>query len=158
MVEGCIAEAFTCKEITIFSSKYFSCANNVNAHTMQYHIVEEVLLSELSIFQWKGNGVGAPSAYYVTDVEWNYIMLYMYTNMEEVQPYFEMFDKTYWKRSGQPILKQLDSMRQHVVKGGPSFPKWFCLHVIFRFVPFFISNCCSSITHLYIVYAGCQCV
>jgi hypothetical protein len=27
--------------------------------------------------------------------EWNYIMLYMYTNMEEVQPYFKMFDKTY---------------------------------------------------------------
>jgi hypothetical protein len=32
-VEGCIAEAFTCKEITNFSSTYFSCVNNVNAHT-----------------------------------------------------------------------------------------------------------------------------
>jgi hypothetical protein len=93
-VEGCIAEAFACKEITNFSSKYFSRANNVNAHTMQYHIVEAPL-SELSIFQWKGKGVGAPSAYYITDDEWNYSMLYMYTNMEEVQPYFEMFDKTY---------------------------------------------------------------
>jgi hypothetical protein len=50
-VEGCIVEAFTCKEITNLSSKYFSCANNMNAHTTQYHIVEEVLLSELSIFQ-----------------------------------------------------------------------------------------------------------
>jgi hypothetical protein len=49
-VEDCIVEAFTCKEITNFSIKYFSCANNVNAHTMRYHIVEEVLLSELSIF------------------------------------------------------------------------------------------------------------
>jgi hypothetical protein len=39
-VEGCIAEAFTCKEIMNFSSKYFSCANNVNAHTTRYHIVE----------------------------------------------------------------------------------------------------------------------
>jgi hypothetical protein len=28
-VEGCIAEAFACKEIVNFSSKYFSCANNV---------------------------------------------------------------------------------------------------------------------------------
>jgi hypothetical protein len=46
-VEGCIAEAFACKEILNFSSKYFSHANNVNAHTMRYHIVEEVLLSEL---------------------------------------------------------------------------------------------------------------
>jgi hypothetical protein len=50
-VEGCIAEAFVCKEIMSFSSKYFSCVINVNAHTMWYHIVEEVLLSELSIFQ-----------------------------------------------------------------------------------------------------------
>jgi hypothetical protein len=96
-VEGCIAEAFMCKEITNFSSKYFSCANNVNAHTMQYLIAEEVLLSELSIFQWKDKGVGAPSAHYVMDDECNYTILYMYTNMEEVQPYFKMFDKTYWK-------------------------------------------------------------
>jgi hypothetical protein len=50
-VEGCITEAFTCKEIMNFSSKYFSHANNVNAHTTWYNIVEEVLLSELSIFQ-----------------------------------------------------------------------------------------------------------
>jgi hypothetical protein len=166
-VEGCIAEEFVCKEITNFSSNYFSRANNVNAHTMWYHIVEDVLFSELSIFQWKGKGVGAPSAHYVTDDEWNYTMLYMYSNMKEVQPYFELFDKTYWKQSGQPILKQLDSMRQHRVKGDPSFPKWFRLHVIFCFTlfPFLIlfhlshaSNWRSSIMPLYVVYERCQCV
>jgi hypothetical protein len=119
-----------------FSSKYFSRANNVNAHTMWYHIVEEVPLSELLIFQWKGKGVGAPSAHYVTEDKWNYTMLYMCTNMKQIQPYFELFDKTYWKRSGQPMLKQLDSMCQHGVKCGTSFLKWFCLHVIFRFALF----------------------
>jgi hypothetical protein len=110
-VEGCIEEAFTCKEITNFPSKYFSRANNVNAHTTWYHMVEEVSLSELSIFQWKGKSIGAPSTHYVTNNEWNYTMLYRYTSMEEVQPYFNMFDKIYWKQSGQPTLKQLDSMR-----------------------------------------------
>jgi hypothetical protein len=95
-VEGCIAEAFTCKEIMNFSSN-FSRVNNVNAHTTWYHIVEKVPLSELSIFQWKSKGVGAPSAHYVMDDEWNYTIFYMYTNMEEVQPYFDMFDKIYWK-------------------------------------------------------------
>jgi hypothetical protein len=95
-VEGCIAEAFACKEITNFSSMYFSRANNVNAHTPQYQIVKEVPLDELLIFQWKGKGVGAPSAHYVTDEEWNFTMIYMYTNMmEEVEPYFEKFDMTY---------------------------------------------------------------
>jgi hypothetical protein len=67
-VEDCIAEAFACKEITNFSSKYFSRANNVNVHMTRYHIVV-VLLSELSIFQWKEKGVGAPSAHYVIDDE-----------------------------------------------------------------------------------------
>jgi hypothetical protein len=46
-------------------------------------------------------------------------MLYMSMNVEEVKPYFEIFDKTYWKQSGQPTFKQLDSMCQHGVKGGP---------------------------------------
>jgi hypothetical protein len=147
-VEDCIAEAFTCKKITNFSNKYFSHTNNVNAHTTRYHIVEEVLLSELSIVQWKGKGVGGPSAHYVTNEEWNYTMLYMYTNMEEVRPYFDMFDKIYWKRSGQPILKQLNFMRQHGVKGGPSFLKRFRLYVIFCFAPFFFSNPRSSITRI----------
>jgi hypothetical protein len=96
-VEGCITEAFVCKEITNFSSMYFSSANNMNAHTTRYHIEEVVLLSELKIFQWNGKGVGATSAHFVTDEEWNYTMLYMYTNMEEVVPYFENFDKIYWK-------------------------------------------------------------
>jgi hypothetical protein len=91
-VEGCIVKAFTCKEIMNFSSKYFSRGNNVNAHTTRYHIVKEVPLSELSIFQSKGKGVGAPGAHYVTDDEWNYTMLYMYMNVEEVQPYFELID------------------------------------------------------------------
>jgi hypothetical protein len=94
-VEGCITEAFACKEITNFSRKYFSHANNVNTHTMRCHIVEEVPLSELLIFQWKGKCVGAPNEHYVTDDGWNYTMLYMYTNIEEVQPYFDMFDKIY---------------------------------------------------------------
>jgi hypothetical protein len=94
-LKGCITEAFACKEIMNFSSKYFSHTNNVNAHTTRYHIVEKVLLSELSIFQWKGKGVRALSVHYVTDKEWNYTIFYMYTNMEEVQPYFDIFDKIY---------------------------------------------------------------
>jgi hypothetical protein len=62
----------------------------VNAHMTRYHIVEEVPLNELSIFQWKDKGVRAPSAQYIMDDEWNYTMLYMYTNMEKVQPYFKI--------------------------------------------------------------------
>jgi hypothetical protein len=95
MIEGCIAKAFVCKEVRNFSSMYFSCVNNMNMPTTRYHVVRDVPLSELTIFQWKGTGVGAPSAHYVTDKEWNYSMLYLYMNMVHIKTYFEMFDKTY---------------------------------------------------------------
>jgi hypothetical protein len=72
-----------------------------------------------------------------------------------------------WELPYAKTLKQLDSMRQHGVKGGQSFLKWFHLHIIFCFTSFLFlivvhlshaSNCRSSITPLYVVYAGCQCV
>jgi hypothetical protein len=61
--------------------------------------------------------------YMHTNIEWNYSMLYMYTNMEEVQPYFDKFDKPYCTSREQPTLKQLDYMREHGLKGGPNFLK-----------------------------------
>ena len=50
-VEGCIAEAFAAKEITNFSSRYLSDANNVNAHLTRYHVVNESPLTDLKLFQ-----------------------------------------------------------------------------------------------------------
>jgi hypothetical protein len=135
-VEGCIAEAFACKEITNFSSMYFSRANTMNAPTMRYRIVRDVPLSELSIFYWKGTSVVAPSAHYVTNKEWNYSMLYLYMNMVDVEPYFEKFDKIYWTSRVQPTLKQLDHIHEHGLEGGPSFPNWFRQHVISLFIFF----------------------
>jgi hypothetical protein len=63
-------------------------------------------------------------------------MLYLYTNMVEVEPYFEKFDITYWTSHVQHTLKQLDHMREHGLKSGPSFLKWFRQHVIYLFVLF----------------------
>jgi hypothetical protein len=115
---------------------YFSCANNVNAPTTQYHVVRDVSLSELSIFQRNGIGVGATSAHFVTDKEWNYSILYLYMNMMEVELYFEKLDKTYWTSRMQHTLKQLDHMCEHGFKGGPSFLKWSQQHVSYPFVLF----------------------
>jgi hypothetical protein len=41
--------------------------------------------------------------YMYMNMELNYSMLYMYTNMDEVQPYFEKFDKSYWTSHEQPM-------------------------------------------------------
>jgi hypothetical protein len=98
-VEGCIMEAFTCKEITNFSSMYFSRANNVNTSTTRYYVVKDVTLSELSIFQWKGKRVGATGTHYVTDKEWNYF-IFIYT-------------RTWWKSNH--ILRRLTKHIVHLV-------------------------------------------
>jgi hypothetical protein len=71
-------------------------------------------------------------------------MLYLYMNMVEVEPYFEKFDKTYWTSYVQPILKQLDLMREHGLEGDPCFLKWFRQHVIYL-LSFFFLNVTSSI-------------
>ena len=91
-VEGCIAEAFAAKEITNFTSMYFSRAHNINAPTMRCHIVEEKSLTTLKVFDWKGKGVGASTAHFIMSKEWDYTLLYLYTNMEEVvKKYFKNF-------------------------------------------------------------------
>lgn len=89
-VEGCIAEAYAIKEITNFSTKYFAYRNNVHAPTSRrYHPREAVIQSELQIFQWEGQAVGSSSYHHVTYEEWNSALLYMYSNMVEVEKYFE---------------------------------------------------------------------
>jgi hypothetical protein len=49
-VEGCIAEKFKVKEITYFTSVYFTEHHNVNARTMQYHVNQDIPCTDLQIF------------------------------------------------------------------------------------------------------------
>jgi hypothetical protein len=163
-VEGCIAEAFTCKEITNFSNMYFSHSKNMNAPTTQYHVVIDVPLSELSIFQWKGTGGGATSAHYVSDKEWNYSMLYLYTNMVEVNPYFEKFDKNILDISHATHIEVTGSharaYAQRWSKLSKVVPTTCNLSFHFFLSYFYFINhlkCVMLCIALYIVYVGCQC-
>jgi hypothetical protein len=88
-VEGCIAEAYAAKEISNFSSKYFAKKRNVYATAERYHDAAEKPSSDRKIFQWKGQPVGSYTAHHVEYEELNLAMLYMYSNMEEVEKYFE---------------------------------------------------------------------
>jgi hypothetical protein len=49
-VEGSIAESFLLKEVTYFSSVYFTEEHNVNALTLRYNVDEEPPLSDLKKF------------------------------------------------------------------------------------------------------------
>jgi hypothetical protein len=87
-VEGCIAEAFYLKEISHYTSTYFVEENNINAHIPRYHTLNETRRSNLKLFQWTGKAVGASLVYEMCIQEWNTALLYMYTNMEEMDKYF----------------------------------------------------------------------
>jgi hypothetical protein len=86
-VEGCIAEEFKLKEIAYFTSVYFVEHHNVNTPTMRYHVDEDISYSDLQFFQWKGTTFGAYTAYHPTQEEQTSSLLYMYSNMDEMEQY-----------------------------------------------------------------------
>ena len=88
-VEGCIAEAFTLKEVAYFSSYYFAEEHNVNAPTMRYNMDEEPPCSDLSIFSARGRTVGSSTSYDSTQQERKAALLYMYANIDGMDKYFE---------------------------------------------------------------------
>jgi hypothetical protein len=89
-VEGCIAEQFKLKEVAHFISCYFAEEHNIFARKKRYHDVERDMppCSDLSIFQTNGKVVGPPKAYHLTMEERKSALLYMFTNMPEVEKYF----------------------------------------------------------------------
>jgi hypothetical protein len=88
-VEGCIAKAFTLKEVAYFSSVYFAEEHNVNAPTMRYNMDEEPSCSDLSIFASRGTTIGSSTRYYSTSEERKVSLLYMYANIDGIDKYFE---------------------------------------------------------------------
>jgi hypothetical protein len=92
-VEGCIAAAFAAKEISQFSSLYSSRKRKLSARAERYHDAAEEptseAISDLKIFQSKGKPVGSYTAHRVDQKELNLAMLYLYSNMEEVDKYFK---------------------------------------------------------------------
>jgi hypothetical protein len=88
-VEGCIAEAFTLKEVAYFSSVYIVGEHNVNAPMMRYNVDEEPPCSELSIFASRGTTVGSSTSYYSTSEERKATLLYMYAIIDGIDKYFE---------------------------------------------------------------------
>jgi hypothetical protein len=87
-VEGSIAELFLLKKITYFSSIYFVEEHNVNALILRYNVDEEPPLIDLKFFQWRGTIACSSMTYYYTLEEQTSALLYMYNNIEEMDPFF----------------------------------------------------------------------
>jgi hypothetical protein len=87
-VEGCIAGVFLLKEVSYFTSVYFTKEQNVYAPTMRYNVDEKPLVSDLKNFQWRGTSTSKGTFYHLSMDERMSALLYMYSNMEEMKPYF----------------------------------------------------------------------
>ena len=88
-VEGCIAEEFKYKEIASFTNVYFADEHNINAPNLRYHVAEDVPCSNLSIFGSRGKTIGACTDYDLNREHLVSALLYMYSNMDEMTPYFK---------------------------------------------------------------------
>jgi hypothetical protein len=87
-VEGCIVEVFLLKEVSYFTSVCFAEEQNVYAATMRYNVDEEPPVSDLNIFQWRGTSTSKGTFYHLSMDERISALLYMYSNMEEMELYF----------------------------------------------------------------------
>jgi hypothetical protein len=76
------------KEVSYFTSVYFAEEHNVYAATMRYNVDEEPPVSDLNIFQWRGTSTSKGMFYHLSMDERMSALLYMYSNMEEMEPYF----------------------------------------------------------------------
>jgi hypothetical protein len=87
-VEGCIAEAFLLKEVSYFTNVYFIEEHNVYAPTIRYNVDEEPLVNDLKVFQWRGTSTSKATFYHLSMDERMAALLYMFSNIEEMEPYF----------------------------------------------------------------------
>jgi hypothetical protein len=78
---------FKLKETSYFTNVYFIEHHNVNAPTMRYIVDEDIPCSDLQIFQWTGMTAAASTTYQPTEEEQVSTLLYMYTNMDEMDQY-----------------------------------------------------------------------
>jgi hypothetical protein len=67
---------------------YFAEEQNVYAATIRYNVDEEPPVSDLKIFQWRGTSTSEVTFYHLSMDEIMSTLLYMYSNMEEMEPYF----------------------------------------------------------------------
>jgi hypothetical protein len=55
---------------------------------MWYHVDEDIPCSDLQNFKWKGTPIGTSTTYHPTQEEQTSALLYIYSNMDEMEQYF----------------------------------------------------------------------
>ena len=132
-----MAEAYILEEVSNFTTKYY--ADNlpsVQNPTPRYNA--GAIESNLSLFQGQLGSASCSRSKFLTLEEWRTIMLYVLTNLSEVEPYITEFLQYSWRQSRDPTPHEIDTLLRE--GGGPSMPEfisWFS-----RKVP--SNNFCTS--------------
>jgi hypothetical protein len=85
-IEASIASAVTMQEVSNFATLYYS-ENLTSVHNPPPHYNADENNMNLSLFRGQLGKAGASTNKLLTNVEWRKIMLYLLTNLEEVDPY-----------------------------------------------------------------------
>jgi hypothetical protein len=85
-IEASIASAFVMEEVSNYITSYYS-KNLPSVHNPPPHYNAGENESSLSLFRGQLGSAGASSKKTLTNVEWHRIMLYVLTNLDEVDPY-----------------------------------------------------------------------
>lgn len=120
-----MAEAYLVEEVSNFTTKYYADhLPSVHNPPPRYNVAENE--SNLSLFQGQlGSASGATNKMFKHE-EWRTIMLYVLTNLDEVEPYMQEFFHQFWRLSREPTCAEANTLlRQGAGNGNPDFISWF---------------------------------
>ncbi|EEC69466.1 hypothetical protein OsI_38662 [Oryza sativa Indica Group] len=131
-VEASIAEAYILDEISNFTTIYFADqVYTVHNPVARYNVIVESRECSLSLFSIKGDSTSRGVTRHLTEVEWEAAMLYVLTNLPEVDDYIGKFLHEEWSRRGEPTRQQKENLLRNGARNGrPNFVTWFYQQVM----------------------------
>ncbi|XP_062213723.1 uncharacterized protein LOC133914685 [Phragmites australis] len=126
-IEASIAESYILEEVSNYTTKYY--ANNltsVHNPPPRYNAGNPEDESKLSIFRGQLGSASGATNKTLQHEEWRTIMLYVLTNLSEVEPYMQEFNEQFWHESREPTLEEASALlRDGVGNDMPDFISWF---------------------------------
>jgi hypothetical protein len=96
----------------------------------RYNVAQSTDCS-LSLFSIKGDSTSRGVPRHLTAEEWDATMLYVFTNLTEVDDYIRKFIDEEWTSRGVPTRQQQENILQNGAgRDHPNFVSWFCKKVI----------------------------
>nr|AAK13155.1 putative transposase [Oryza sativa Japonica Group]AAP54277.1 transposon protein, putative, CACTA, En/Spm sub-class [Oryza sativa Japonica Group] len=126
-VEASIAEAYILDEISNFTSIYFADqVQTIHNPVPRYNVATQSIDCSLNLFSIRGDSTSRGVPRHRTREEWNAAMLYVLTNLTEVDDYIGKFIDEEWTRRGVPTRQQQENiLRNGAGRDRPNFVSWF---------------------------------